>query len=351
MKNKETTPVDDMKNVRDEALNNQSKPHSPIDYEKIVELIKEIKVRDFRDKNATEEFCKKNGFTPLDLVGIMAIAAAYVPDMPNIVLDKESDITFGELHEYQEKARVNFIIIHRVNYICHQSMIEVYDLLEKYNKLRFTTKKYYQEAEKAWNNYQEPRRKTTEKTAWYTLQDHLRIAHDALHPRIEKIYETVRDQMIRMGWRDVELKGRIEVALLMLKVHINSFNAFFKDFKDACGADFSRCYADSRLDIMGKYFVSMCEVLGVKLEKDENGLYDVAGFDGEKSQRVKWAWEDFISDLRDDDLMDLAAKKAIELNPAVNAHYQKELEEVEKKQIEDNVDKLQEKFKVTKNKK
>ncbi len=351
MNEKTRTPIDDMVEFLNEASESQSAPHAIIDYEKIVELIKGVRVSDFRDKDTAAEFCKKNGFSPLDFVSILAITSAYIPEMPLITIPKDSTITFGELHDFYEKSRVNFIIIHRVNFIIHQCMIEVYDLLEKENKLRFTAKKFYLKAESSWMEYQEPRRKSTESSAWYTLQDHLRITHDALSPRIEKIYETTRDFMIRMGWRDVELKGRIEVALLILKVHHHSFVAFFKDFKDECGADFSRCFTNDKMDNMGKFFANMCEVLGIKLSKDKYGLYDVAGFDVEKSQRVKWAWDDFIQDLRNDDLMDQTAKQAIELNPSVNENYQKEINEAEQNQIRENMDKLQERFKVTKNKK
>lgn len=350
MAKKKTTPADDIQAVRDEAVKSVQKPQSKINLDNIEEVVRDMKVKTLTDKNALIEFQKENNYTDLDIVAIMTVAASYVPDMPNIVLKKDSEITFGELHDYYEKARVNFIIIHRVNHIVHESMIEVYDLLEKYNKLRFTTKMHHLNAEKAWDKYLAPRQKVTERTAWYTFMDHLRITYDILHPRIDKLYETVRDYMIRMGWRDVELKGKIEVALLMMKMHEYTFKDFFKDFRDACGADFSGCYANDRLTDMGKHFVSMCEVLGIKLQKDEHGLYDIAGFDGEKNQRVKWAWEDFIMDLRDDDLMDEAAKRAIELNPSINEHYQEQLDEVEKKQIDDNVDRLQEKFKVTKRK-
>lgn len=350
MAKKKTTPADDIQAVRDEAVKSVQKPQSKINLDNLEEVVRGIKVKTLSDKKALMEFQKENDYTDVDIVAIMTVAASYVPDMPNIVLKKDSEITFGELHDYYEKARVNFIIIHRVNHIVHESMIEVYDLLEKYNKLRFTTKMHHLKAEKAWDKYLSPRQKVTERTAWYTFMDHLRITYDILHPHIDKLYETVRDYMIRMGWRDVELKGRIEVALLMLKMHEYTFKDFFKDFRDACGADFSGCYANDRLTDMGKHFVSMCEVLGIKLSKDEHGLYDIAGFDGEKNQRVKWAWEDFIMDLRDDDLMDEAAKRAIELNPSINEHYQEQLDWVEKKQIDDNVDKLQEKFKVTKRK-
>ena len=93
----------------------------------------------------------------------------------------------------------------------------------------------------------------------------------------------------------------------MAKAAHHSFATFFKDFYNACKVDFSGVYANDRLTDMTKHFVAMSESLGIKVEKDKYGCFDVAEFDGEKSQRVQWAWDDFISDLRDDDLMDEAA--------------------------------------------
>ena len=347
-KKKETTPVDDMKAAVEKAKNPE--PITTMSSEQLLELLKATKVRDFNGMDKIEQFQKDNNLTKFDLAAVLTLLAVYVPDMRKMVFAKDCQITFGELMDYQERARLNFLIIHRVNYITHQSMIDVYDLLEKANKLRFTVKKNYLRAEEAYERYEEPRKKNTEKTAWFTMQDHLRISYDTVHPRIEKLYEAIRDYMIRLGWRDVEMKGRIEVALLMAKAAHHSFATFFKDFYNACKVDFSGVYANDRLTDMTKHFVAMSESLGIKVEKDKYGCFDVAGFDGEKNQRVQWAWDDFISDLRDDDLMDEAAQKAIELNPKAREEYKSALEDEERKQNAKNAEKLSEKFKVTKNK-
>lgn len=347
-KKKNTTPIDDMKEAQKAAQEWQ--PRTMRGAEELAELMMTTKVRTLVDINLRKEFQKEHNLLDLELVAMMASSAAYIPNMASITIKKDCDITFKELHDAMEKVQVNFIIIRRVNYILHQAMITVYDYLEKYNKLRFTTKKHYLNAESEWTKYEEARRKVIEKTAWYTLQDHLRITNDFLQPRIEALYSAVRDHMIRLGWRDVELKGRIEVVFMMFKMARSSFLAYFKDFYNETGVDFTKLYFGDSMDGMAKHFVLMVNVLGIKTFKNEHGYYDILGYEGKNNQRVEWAWNDFIKDVRDDDLMDEAAKKAIELNPKARDEYHQILEDSEKEQMDKEVDKLSDKFKVTKSK-
>jgi hypothetical protein len=173
---------------------------------------------------------------------------------------------------------------------------------------------------------------------------------DMLSIRIEKVYTTIRDHMIQLGLRDIEVKGRIELALLMAKCARHSFVGFFKEFKDACGADFSKCFELADMTLMTKSFVRMVQALGIKVEPDKFGLFGILGVNASKSNRITWAWNDFLEDLRNDELMDEAALKAIGYNPTVEEEYKKVLEEENQKELEIGIDKLSEKFKVTKNK-
>ena len=94
----------------------------------------------------------------------------------------------------------------------------------------------------------------------------------------------------------------------------------------------------------------MCDELGEKTEKDEKCGHMLKGFRPEKSQRITWAWDDFLEDLRDNDLMDKAAEKAISLNPKVQENYKAAIEEEERKQINKAAAELSGKYKVTKQK-
>lgn len=289
------------------------------------------------------------------MAAILTVVATSMPGFKVTDLSEKrkalwQDMTFGELHDFYERAQVQFIVIHRVNYLLHYLMIEVYGLLDKEERLKFMVKKHSKKAEEVWNGYESPRFKSMTIEAWSTFHDHMKITKDILQPRLNNVYEKIRDYMIRLGWRDVELKAKIEVVFLVGKVARHSFRAFFKEFEDASGADFSKCFENSDLQQMVKYFAMMSESLGIKTEADKLGLPDIKGFDCDANVRVKWAWSDFIKDLQDNDLMDESALRAIELNPKMKADYERLLEEDDQKQLDDGLDKLSEKFKVTKQK-
>lgn len=318
--------------------------------EELLEIVRAVPLSVLKDNSKMQSWYKEKGYNKEELAAILTVVATSVPDFKKISIKPDTEQTFGELYDFYERAQVQFIIIHRCNFLLHELMIEVYDLLEKEKRLRFTVKKNSQKAECIWDGYEKPRQKNTPKEAWFTLQDHLRITKDILQPRLDKVYETIRDYMIRLGWRDIEVKARVELVFLLGKVARHSFNAFFKEFEDASGADFSKCFESSDLQQMVKYFAMMAESLGIKTEADKFGLPDIKGFDCDANVRVKWAWSDFIKDLQDNDLMDESALRAIELNPKTKADYERLLEEDAQKQLDDGLDKLSEKFKVTKQK-
>ena len=309
-----------------------------------------IPVNVLLDTKKLATYAMEHKLTPMEIAQIITYTTLRFPEHRIIDIAGDNGITFGELYEYYERARVNFIIIHRVNFLVHQSMINVYDLLEKEKRLRFGAKKHSKDAEKTWKTYEDTHRKQMPQDAWYALQDHFVVTEDMLSDRIEKVYTTLRDHMIQMGWRDVELKGRIELAFLVSKCARHSMNAYLKEFLDACGADFGKCFAYADISAMTKSFVRMTEALGIKVQTDKYGYPEIADMNLDKSTRFGWAWDDFMEDLRDDELMDKSALKAISFNPTVEAEYQKALEEDNQKELDDSLEKLGEKFKVTKQK-
>ena len=318
--------------------------------EELLEIVRAVPLSVLKDNSKMQSWYKDNGYTKLELAAILTMVATSMPDFRLISVKPDTELTFGELCDLYELAHVQFIVIHRVNYLMHKLMIEVYNLLHKEKRLRFMVKKNSQKAEDFWDGYDKPRSQSKSEDAWQTFHDHMRIIKDILQPKLDKVYEAIRDYMIRLGWRDIEVKARVEVAFLLGKVARHSFRAFFKEFEDASGADFSKCFAGSDLQQMVKYFAMMAESLGIKTEADKFGLPDIKGFDCDANVRVKWAWEDFIKDLQDNDLMDESALRAIELNPKIKEDYERQLEEDAQKELDDGIKKLSDKFKVIKQK-
>lgn len=264
-------------------------------------------------------------------------------------------VTYGTVCKHFEQARMNFIIIHRVIYMLHDSMLNVYDILENEKRMKQAVKKFYKQAETTYNKqYDDLLRDSIERTAWSTMQDSMRIACDAVHDDLEKVFEAIRNKMISDGMRDVELKGRIVLSLWMYKVFLHSYNHFFEDFEREVNVNYKKCFSYADITPAFKYFVQMCEALGMKISKDKYGTFEMEGFSPDSSQRFKWAWEDFMLHLRDEDIMDESAKKAIEQNPKVNEEYQRVLDEAERERqreedlkIRDSIVRLSEKFNVT----
>lgn len=309
-----------------------------------------VPMKVLRSDKLLAEYAKEKHLSNMELAQILTYTAIRFPEFRQIDIDKDNQLSFGELFEFYERARLNFIVIRRVNFLVHQSMINVYDLLEKENRLRFGVKKHSKDAEKVWCAYDKALRKQMENDTWCALQDHFVVMESMLESRIEKIYTAIRDHMIQVGVQDIEVKGRIELALLMVKCARHSFVGFFKEFKDACGADFSKCFELADMTLMTKSFIRMVEALGIKVEQDKYGLFGIAGINASKSPRITWAWDDFIDALRNDELMDEAALKAIGYNPTVEEEYHRVLEEENQKELVAGIEKLSEKFRVTREK-
>lgn len=315
--------------------------------DELTDIVRSIPVSVLKDSSKIVSWYKEKGYSEVELAAILTVVGTSMPDFRLISVKPDSELTFGELRDFYERAQIQFVVIHRVNYLMHKLMIEVYNLLHKEKRLRFMVKKNSQKAEDFWDGYDKPRSQSKSEDAWQTFHDHMRITKDILQPKLDKVYEAIRDYMIRLGWRDVEVKARVEIVFLFVKVSRNSFRAFFKEFEDASGADFSKCFDSPALQQMVKYFVMMAESLGIKTEADKFGLPCINGFDCNANVRVKWAWDDFMKDLRDNDLMDESALRAIELNPKTKADYERQLAEDAQKKLNEGIDKLSEKFKVT----
>lgn len=323
--------------------------------EELMQVVREIPVSILKDDSLMSKWIKEKGYSQMELVAIITVIGTAMPCFRLITFDEkrvaeQPTMTFGDVYDTYEKVRVVMIIIHRVNFLLHEAMITVYHLLTKMDRLRFAAKKYYKRAERCWYAYEEPRKKETEEVAWFTLQDHFSVMEDLVSGGRERVYEAIRDAMIRDGRKDIELKARVEMVFLMNKVCNYSYRAFFKDYYDHTGMDFQKCFTDADLSKMVDEFVIMIDSIGIGVDKDEHGFYCLREVIEDKGKRISAAWNHFMSLLQDEDLMDDAARKAIHLNPKVETEYSRVMEEERKKTMDLALDKLSEKYKVTKKK-
>lgn len=246
-------------------------------------------------------------------------------------------LRLGEIEECYEKARIQFIVIHRVNNYAYDTCIRVFDEMEKRNIMRFTAKHLCKKLDTIWNNYIGTIRENTDRSTFMLLQDNFRIATDYVRPNIDTLITAIRDYYISKGVRDTVFVAEAEAAMLLLKICTHSYKNFFIDFKEVCGVDFSSGFMYANMEQFDSVFHELCKHLGL--------VTDIDIFD---NCRCSSAWNDMMETIRNDELMDEAAGKAIHFNPSVEIKYKKELSEIEKKETESKLSELSEKFKVSK---
>ena len=274
-----------------------------------------------KDAHAFVMFAEKECLSINDCLIIITWIDKIYPFINDIKV--KGNVTYNEAYEYYNQAIVNTIIIHRLNYILHDYMIQVYDYLEDLRKMRFAVKKARDNAEKVWDTYAINKRVKTEEAAWYAMQDHLRLSADALSPYIIKVQKAIMKHMERNTIAGAELKAMLTTALLLGKVVGNSYKAFFRDFMEETCVDYTRCFTDDDISDMTRLFATMCDALCFKTQKDIAGYWMPKHYDPDNSRWFTTAWKNVIKAFRDDDLMDKTAKEAISLNPKVQEDYQK----------------------------
>ena len=264
-------------------------------------------------------------------------------------------VTFKMMDAAHDTMDAHFIVVRRANHYLHEGILTVCDLLEREKRMKFAVKKNYKAVDRCWKEYVQEWKLGTKKDGWLTLQDNLSIVYDRLLPQLEKVYEAVRDQMIRLGWRDVELKARCCVVLMLGREACDTFRQFFRHFWDETGCDFSACLAESDLTPMVRQFALLCDALGIKTRENEIGNYTLEGF--EPNARVCQSWALFCSRAGDENMLDDAARQAFEFNADANEKYQAMLQEAEqkrtdeqaarkKREMEEGFKALEEKYKV-----
>lgn len=258
-----------------------------------------------------------------------------------------NDISFGDTLKILDDARTNFIIIHRINFILYDMIVGLFNILERDGRLKMNVKKAAKDIEKQWEAYRRRRKAEVEREAWFTMQDHLNIAREALDGKINGVYEAIRNNMIAKGMRDVEVKAWCITILLQGKVVTHSYRQFFDDIKKECGADISACFTGDDFSWLVNAFATLSDLLGMKTRKDGYGCWEAVDYSPNDSQRVEWAWKDYMASLRDDDLMDESAMKAINLNPKAKEQYAYILQDIDNQVADNNMEILSEKFKVS----
>lgn len=264
------------------------------------------------------------------------------------------NLTIETLTNIARNVRNEFIHLHRVNYMTFFTIQAFYDWIDEKNLGTYNVRKYWSKCERAFSDYQRMHSAQLDRHTWMTVQDHMVLANSVIDEKREELFPVIRDYMIQKrrsmveaGQKDdIELLHRIQVCLLFLAASRSTHKAFFLDIAKKHGVDFSSEFRYADLEKMRLNFIWMCEQMGVRFTKDKDADYALVGIDIDKSVRVEGAWDAVVSIITDPDIMDDAAKKAIEMNPETRKDYQACMEIAEKKAVEKMLDNVDGNFKI-----
>lgn len=309
-------------------------------------------VRAMKDLALLADFATEQHWSAFDTMAVLQAAGLCRTWLKEIDVDDTCTLTYDETRELATNVGVLSVTLHRPNAVMHDLMLRVADMLDDRGQLRFAVKKEHLRSEEAWTAYtKDYRQRFADLTSWYTLQDHLRIYSDAMMTAAESVYEALRNRLIALQWREVELSARIELALRMSRVCQVTFLQFFGDIRREKGIGFQRMFAAFDMQPVTGHFRAMCSQAGFPTATDAQGTPHLRGFENDQSPRVGWAWKKFMADLRDEDMQDKTAKQAINLNPELaeecRQRIEAEQEEQKQRDMEEGFKQLEEKYKVT----
>lgn len=302
------------------------------------------------------EVMKAGGSAKAGIDQQKAIAAmAMWQQMRNLrFTDKGTQMKISDFLNLRQNANEEFIHIHRLNYMSYSAIQDIYDWLEDKKRLTPNVKRYWKQIERTFSDYQKIHCSALDKSAWATVQDHMRLATDRIRPLIEPLEFAIRDYLIQKradmlsaGQRDdISMLTKFEVGLMFCAALRNTYKQFFARIIHDYGVDLSYDFRYADIGLICNNYSYMMRQLGVKSEKDADGDYQLVGVRIDRSVRVDGAWNKIVSVVTNPDVMDETALEAIYMNPETKKDYERIIADAEKKELGVALGSLESKFKV-----
>ena len=208
---------------------------------------------------------------------------------------------------------------------------EIYDICEERKMLRFNQGKWLEKTKECFDKYkawiQSGRKNVAPLVADYAIQ------MDKLSWRQKRdLYLTFKVYYDKLGLQDTEFRAKVTTCMEYIHLAVDLFDGFFDTYRDGYGVDIREDYKAARIKDADMNF----ERFAVSVVKSKKVNVEPA-----KNYASFRAYEALIDKLLDLKAMDKAGKVALELN-----HEDETLAKIEREDMK--LDRLQEKFKVTK---
>lgn len=242
----------------------------------------------------------------------------YVLDAVNAYYGREGKST--ETLKCYNDAVERFSMIHILNGMAYYEAQKAVDMIDDRKLRKFLVKKYLKKYEERYEEYERFMRTHMEQSAWYLMQDYIRVCWTKIEPRVTMLRLACQDYLGKRNVANADLLAQCEASLLMWQVACDTYFVYFKTYKDLCGVDFADDFKYAEMHICHDRWLMVADELAK----------GAAGIDFGDDKRCVDCWNELKNTLDDNDFFNDGAVRAISLNKGLLDKYKDKIEDIRK---------------------
>ena len=263
------------------------------------------------------------------------------------LIDKniEKSMDFNKCVAAFNKCMTEFTMFHVLNRMMYQEAVKAFDLIEEDPKLnRFKVKSLKKQAESVWDKYIGKLQRDLKTDEYYLLMDYSNTAYDSAEPHLINLFVSMSNLLANQPkeHKNRRIIAQCMVVQVMSSIIHDTWNSFFKIYKEYCGLNFESDFRYADLSPFMVYIQRLTEEISIGNPSVDFG----------KDPKCMAAFRALKNNINREDFFDNAAKVAISYSPTISKKYQEDMKRIEEERTEKERDdlaaKLSEKFKVTK---
>lgn len=223
----------------------------------------------------------------------------------------------NEVKLMQKEATERFPMVLILISIAYTETLKAIDVIDERNMRKHLVKMHLKKFEESYATYHKYLRAHMNDDAWGLLWDYSRMANNKIGGKILLLRQACYNYLKKNDVKECKLLAQCEVAVLLWKIYADTFKAYFRSYKEACGVDLSGNFTYANLSVCKDRWELVTDELasGVK------------GIDFNNDRRCRDAWNDLQRSMDNIDFFHEAARRALNLG---EGRYDKYLKETKK---------------------
>ena len=243
-----------------------------------------------------------------------------------------------------EKCMAEFTMFHVLNHMMYQEAVKAYDMIEENERVnRHKVKALKKQSIAIWSKYADKLKRELKTDEYYLLMDYCNTAYGKAENRMTHLFVSMANCLAnqKKEHRNRRIIAQCMVVQVMSSIIHDTWNSFFKVYKEHCGLNFEPDFRYADLSPFMVTFQRLTDELSIGNPSIDFG----------KEPSCVAAFRALKNEINREDFFDGAAMTAISYSPTLSKKYAEDMARIEQERASKETDalaaKLGEKFKVT----